>query len=344
MPTDYIAEVPLTKMVSRAQPQGDSPCMQKVRRQIERLRRTRWPVLILGETGTGKEVVARAIHGESHAPFVTVDCSALAESVIESELFGYAKGAFTGAVVGKPGLIELAHGGTAFLDEIGELPLEVQSKLLRVLQQKEFRPVGALAPRRSDFRVIAATNRDLEEEVANGRFRRDLFYRLNVVMLRLPALRDRREDIPALVACFLERYGMTYSFTQEVLDCFCDYDWPGNIRELENVIQRMVALNSGPLLHVADLPTPLQNHLRQRVAAQLSTAVGVGEPVPTVPVLTLVEMEKRAISEALRVTDGDRTAAARLLGMGRTTMYRKLKALSSLPRARGWNCMQRNNV
>ncbi|MBI1896734.1 MAG: sigma-54-dependent Fis family transcriptional regulator [Acidobacteria bacterium] len=311
---------------------GTSPRMQQILRQIGRLHKTRWPVLILGETGTGKELVARAIHVSRPSPFVIVDCSALVGNLIESDLFGYAKGAFTGAATNKAGLLDLAHGGTAFFDEIGELEPEVQGKLLRVLQEKEFRPLGSLATHRSDFRLIAATNRDLEVAVANGAFRRDLFYRLNVVTLRLPPLRDRREDIPVLVRHFFDLHGQQYSVTQEVLDAFTGYDWPGNVRELENVVQRMVAMNSGPLLHIADLPTQLQNHIRQKRAAEMTLAAGArqtGAPATVkaadATIVSLMEIEKRAISDALRATKGDRTAAAVLLGIGRTTLYRKLK-------------------
>ena len=240
---------------------GQSPRIRNVLRMVEKLGRCRWPVLLLGETGTGKEVVARSIHKvQPVGPFVTIDCSSLVGPLMESELFGHVKGAFTGAVTAKTGLIEVANGGTAFFDEIGELPLDLQAKLLRVLQEKEFRPVGSLTHRRSDFRVIAATNRDLAKEVEKGTFRRDLFYRLNVVNLRLAPLRDRKEDIPALIAHFLARHGKGHTLTQETFEAMLSYDWPGNVRELENCIQHMVAINTGPLLHAAELPSMLQNH------------------------------------------------------------------------------------
>src|SRR5712672_2212304 len=195
---------------------GQSPRTRQVLRLIEKLGKCRWPALLLGETGTGKEVVARGIHNISASgPFVTVDCSSMVGPLMESELFGHVKGAFTGAATTKFGLLEAANGGSAFFDEIGELPLDLQAKLLRVLQEKEFRPVGSLITKRSDFRIIAATNRGLAKEVEKGNFRRDLFYRLNVVNLRLAPLRDRKEDIPALIAHFLGRYGKGHSFTQE---------------------------------------------------------------------------------------------------------------------------------
>ena len=322
---------------------GQSPRIRNVLRMVEKLGRCRWPVLLLGETGTGKEVVARSIHNvQAAGPFVTIDCSSLVGPLMESELFGHVKGAFTGAVTPKTGLIEIADGGTAFFDEIGELPLDLQAKLLRVLQEKEFRPVGSLTQKRSDFRVIAATNRDLAKEVEKGTFRQDLFYRLNVVNLRLAPLRDRKEDIPALLAHFLGWHGKGHSFTQETLEAMLSYDWPGNVRELENCIQHMVAINSGPLLHAAELPSMLQNHLIGKKAQALAVAVGFqplskppgeasshGHRGPQEsnysPIVPLTQIERRAILEALEYTKGDRAIAANLLGIGRTTLYRKLK-------------------
>jgi transcriptional regulator with PAS, ATPase and Fis domain len=322
---------------------GQSPRIRNVLRMVEKLGRCRWPVLLLGETGTGKEVVARSIHNvHAMGPFVTIDCSSLVGPLMESELFGHVKGAFTGAVTPKTGLIETANGGTAFFDEIGELPLDLQAKLLRVLQEKEFRPVGSLLQKRSDFRVIAATNRDLAKEVEKGTFRQDLFYRLNVVNLRLAPLRDRKEDIPALLAHFLARHGKGHSFTQETLEAILSYDWPGNVRELENCIQHMVAINTGPLLHAAELPSMLQNHLMLKKAQALAVAVSfqpLSKPPGEAssherrgpqesnysPIIPLTQMERRAILEALEYTKGDRAIAANLLGIGRTTLYRKLK-------------------
>jgi transcriptional regulator with PAS, ATPase and Fis domain len=322
---------------------GQSPRIRNVLRMVDKLGHCRWPVLLLGETGTGKEVVARSIHKvQPVGPFVTIDCSSLVGPLMESELFGHVKGAFTGAVTPKTGLIEVANGGTAFFDEIGELPLDLQAKLLRVLQEKEFRPVGSLTHRRSDFRVIAATNRDLAKEVEKGAFRRDLFYRLNVVNLRLAPLRDRKEDIPSLIAHFLTRHAKGHILTQETLEAMLSYDWPGNVRELENCIQHMVAINTGPLLHAAELPSMLQNHLLAKKAQSLSVAVGF-QPLPKPPgeapshehrgapegayrpIIPLMQMEKQAIIEALAYTKGDRAIAANLLGIGRTTLYRKLK-------------------
>jgi len=321
---------------------GQSPRTRHVLSLIQKLGRCRWPALLLGETGTGKELVARAIHAVNPAgPFVTIDCSSLVGPLMESELFGHVKGAFTGAATAKIGLIESANGGTAMFDEIGELPMDVQSKLLRVLQEKEFRPVGSVTTRRSDFRIIAATNRDLAKEVEKGTFRRDLYFRLNVINLRLAPLRERREDIPALINHFLGRVGGNYSVTAEAMEIMLSYDWPGNVRELENCVQHMVAINSGPLLHVADLPSNLQNFMLQKRSQYLTAAaaapqhVGVIQPESAVlspavalgvsGVIPLTELERRAIMNALEYTKGDRAVAAHLLGIGRTTLYRKLK-------------------
>src|ERR1700732_1437540 len=257
---------------------GQSPRTRQVLRLIDKLGKCRWPALLLGETGTGKEVVARAIHAMTAAKeaFVTIDCSSMVGPLMESELFGHIKGAFTGAANAKVGLIEAANGGTAFFDEIGELPLDLQAKLLRVLQEKEFRPVGSLTMRRSDFRIIAATNRDLAKEVEKGMFRRDLFYRLNVVNLRLAPLRDRKEDIPSLIGHFLNRYGKNHTLAPETLEAMVSYDWPGNVRELENCIQHLVAMHTGPQLYAADLPSMLQNHLMAKRSQYLTAAAGVG--------------------------------------------------------------------
>ncbi|MDQ6662795.1 MAG: sigma-54 dependent transcriptional regulator [Acidobacteriota bacterium] len=308
---------------------GASNSMVQIRRTVEKLAPSRDPVLLLGESGTGKEVVARALYDANPAgTFVPIDCGSLVGPLMESELFGHARGAFTGASDAKRGLIEAAHGGTAFFDEIGDLPLEMQVKLLRVLQEREYRPVGSLIRHKVDIRVIAATHRNLAREVERGSFRQDLYYRLNVISVRLPALRDRKEDIPALVESFLERSNNPYSLTREPLDALLGHDWPGNVRELQNCVARMVAMNSGPLLHTADLPSALQNSMIAGRAGQVSFAAAASCQVgaPARPgVVPLHEIEKRAIIEALEQTKGDRGVAAQLLGIGRTTLYRKLK-------------------
>ncbi len=312
---------------------GNSPAMKQVHRLVTRMGKSRFPVLILGETGTGKEVVARAIHNmEGRGPFVVVDCSSLVGSLMESELFGYSKGAFTGAFNQKLGLLDAANGGTAFFDEIGELPLELQVKLLRVLQEKQFRAIGGLANRSSDFRVIAATNRDLGAEVEAKTFRQDLYYRLNVMRLRLCPLRERRDDVPPLIAHFLQRHGKDHKVADEVMDSLVAYDWPGNVRELEHAVQQMIAMNSGPWITVADLPSAIVNHSferqlegrNQEISSSASPfAAGMNGAGSTV--IPLAEVERKAILHALEYTKGDRTVAAAMLGIGRTTLYRKLK-------------------
>jgi len=318
---------------------GRSAKMRQLLGNIDKIARGPWPVLILGETGTGKELVARAIHAARPCgPFVTIDCSSLVGPLMESELFGHTRGAFTGAVSAKPGLIEIANQGVAFFDEIGELPLDLQAKLLRVLQEKEFRPVGSLSSRRSDFRLIAATNRNLSAEVERGAFRRDLFYRLKVLTIHLAPLRERPEDISDLLDHFLQRFGNGHRFTPEALEVLLAYPWPGNVRELENTVQQMVAINSDRLLQAVHLPSPIQNHCLTRSAQSMAAVAAASASVPAAlprhgetrlpapsPVIPLAELERRAILEALEYTRGDRNAAAVLLGIGRTTLYRKLK-------------------
>jgi DNA-binding NtrC family response regulator len=312
---------------------GQSPQICEIRRLIEKLGRTRAPVLLLGESGTGKEVVARAIHAANPSgEFVAIDCGALVGPLLESELFGHTRGAFTGASEAKKGLIELADGGTAFFDEIGDLPLDMQVKLLRLLQEREFRPVGSLRQHKVNIRVIAATHHDLARDAARGAFRQDLYYRLNIVCLRLPALRDRKVDIPELTDRFLRQFGVNHRLTSETLDTMMNYDWPGNVRELANSIERMVALNTGPWLNVADLPSALQNG--RPSDPPLASAVAAGSESGPLPLLHapprqaglfLATVEKETILKALAATRGDRAKAAHLLGIGRTTLYRKLK-------------------
>jgi DNA-binding NtrC family response regulator len=318
---------------------GQSPEMEKLYRILSKVAYSTHPVLILGESGTGKELVARSIHfnGPNAAkPFVPVDCGSLVPTLIESELFGHVKGAFTGADRAKEGLLASAEGGTVFLDEIGELPLDLQAKLLRALQEKEVRPVGSTQTRPISARVLAATNRDLAAMVEQGRFRKDLYFRLNVVNLRIPPLRDRREDIAPLAMHFLERMrresGMNYVFSDDALRVLAEFDWPGNVRELENAIERACALSSGPVLHMGDLPTQLQDFRLQRgpirydsdeeearLEGTAETEEGKGG------IVSIAEMEKKAILGTIRQLQGDKLMAARLLGIGKTTLYRKLK-------------------
>jgi DNA-binding NtrC family response regulator len=314
---------------------GQSPEVGAVRRLIGKAARNRLPVLLLGESGSGKEVVARAIHqANPRGQFVPIDCGSLVGTLMESELFGHVKGSFSGAAGDKKGLVELADGGTAFLDEIGDLPLEMQVKLLRLIQEMEFRPVGALHWRKVDLRIIAATHRDLKAEVAAGRFRKDLYYRLEVFVLHLPPLRDRKADIPPLVDYFLElgrAAGLPpFHPSPEVLDMLQSYDWPGNVRELKHSVDRMAALQSEGALQLCDLPSALRNHLAASALQRLSTAVETTPAeefyaAPISPVISIPQSEKQTISRALAATRGARAETARLLGIGRTTLYRKMR-------------------
>jgi DNA-binding NtrC family response regulator len=294
-----------------------SPKMQQVIEVIKVVARSNATVLITGETGTGKELVAQAIHSQSHRrgkPFVAVSCAALPESLLESELFGHEKGSFTGAYAQKKGKFEVANRGTLFLDEIGEMSANIQVHLLRVLEEKEFTRVGGNEPIKVDIRVISATNKDMKQAIASGRFREDLYYRLNVVNIELPPLRERREDIPLLAQHFLKKFAVENQkeiagFSPEATDFLLRYDWPGNVRELENTIERAVILAQNPLIEVADLP---QQNL---VPAH-----------PTSPESSLKQVEKNHILNVLIETGGNYTEAARILGISRMTLYNKVKA------------------
>ncbi len=299
---------------------GHTPDMEKLYRIISKAGQSTHPVLILGESGTGKEMVAKAIHSSGplrNKPFIPVDCGSLVPTLIESELFGHTRGAFTGATNSKDGLLAIADGGTVFLDEIGELPVDLQAKLLRAIQEKEIRPVGSVKNIPINVRILGATNRDLEQAVAAGTFRRDLFFRLNVLTLRIPPLRERRQDIPLLVGHFLERIGrdsgMEKTISDDALKALMNYEWPGNVRELENSLERACALSSGNEIQIRDLPT----HLSSAPASLLAR--------PAAGIVPMAELEKTTILNALAQVNGDKMVAARLLGIGKTTLYRKLK-------------------
>ncbi|HEY6447200.1 MAG TPA: sigma-54 dependent transcriptional regulator [Acidobacteriaceae bacterium] len=309
---------------------GQSPEMEKLFRILAHAARSVHPVLILGESGSGKELVARAIHANGPGaaqPFVPVDCGSLAPTLIESELFGHVKGAFTGAHRANEGLLVAAGTGTVFLDEIAELPLDLQAKLLRALQEKEVRPLGASHTVSMRARVLAATHQDLSTMVEQGKFRRDLYYRLNVVKLTIPPLRDRREDIPLLAAHFLERnsreMGRRFRLSAETLAYMMEYAWPGNVRELANSINRACSITSSEVIEMGDLATCIQDAWKNREAERKSQTAQPSAASPAVP--TLAELEKTAILTTLEQVKGDKMLAARLLDIGKTTLYRKLK-------------------
>jgi two-component system response regulator PilR (NtrC family) len=310
---------------------GRSGAIEEVRALVEKVAAAPTTVLISGESGTGKEVVARAIHDRGDRrdqPFVAINCGAIPEGLIESELFGHQKGSFTGAVDAKPGLFEVAGSGTLFLDEVAELPLSLQVKLLRALQERRVRRVGGTADIAFSARIIAATNRDLQVEIANGRFREDLYYRLNVIQLRVPPLRARREDIPLFLAEFLARCAVEAGRVELRLDPeterrLCEYDYPGNVRELANIVERAVTLSDGPVIRVADLPPALR-----------AAPGGTAAPAPTAELpdagmdlqAHLDSIERRFLEQALARAGGVKTEAARLLSLTfRSLRYRLAK-------------------
>lgn len=300
---------------------GTTPAMLEVYKMVARLVDSKATVLIQGESGTGKELIARAIHfngSRAERPFVAVECASLAESLLESELFGHVRGAFTGAVETKKGLFEIADGGTVFLDEIAEISPALQAKLLRVLQEHEIRRVGGTESIALDVRVIAATNKDLESLVKAGRFRGDLFYRLNVVTIHLPPLRERQEDIPLLASHFLRKYSeanqkLISHITAPAMALLCAYDWPGNVRELEHTIERAVTLTMNAGLLPEDLPPKLQHRADPQDQAHGHS------------LLTLEELEKQHIQAVLRATQGNKKKAAQILGINRRSLYRMAK-------------------
>jgi len=302
--------------------------MKKVFSLVERISASDSTVLILGESGTGKELVATALHYQSHRkgkPLIKVNCAALPEGLIESELFGHEKGAFTGAMRRKPGRFELANEGTIFLDEIGDVPLSTQSKILRVIQERQFERIGGTATLTVDVRILAATNRNLEEEVRAGRFREDLFYRLNVIPLLLPPLRERREDIPGLIEFFMDKYRKKLSknvrLSGETVEALLAYDYPGNVRELENAIERCVTLSGSDVIGKEELPDTVA--IRQQAADRLLLSD------------VAADAEKNHILEVLKTTRGGKTSAAKILGISRKTLWEKMNAygIKSVPPA-----------
>lgn len=314
---------------------GRSPAMLETLEMVQQAAPSTASVFVHGESGTGKELIARALHDASPratGPFVVVNCAALPESILEAELFGFEKGAFTGATATKEGRIERAEGGTLFLDEVGELSAPVQAKLLRVLQEGELERLGSTKTRKVDFRLVSATNRDLEEMVKERSFREDLYYRLDVIGIHLPALRDRREDIPLLVDHFLRRYAEKNAkrvdgTSREALDALSAWNWPGNVRELENVIERAVVLSRDAVVDLDDLPRPLRT---SRPASGANIRVEGRNVV--IPIGTkLDDVERVLIDATLEETDGDKTLAAQLLGIAARTIYRKLAARGEEP-------------
>jgi DNA-binding NtrC family response regulator len=305
---------------------GTAPPMQRVFDVIDQVAPSKATVLITGESGTGKELVANAIHQRSPRstkPFIKLHCAALAESLLESELFGHEKGSFTGAMARKDGRFSLADGGTLFLDEIGEISASIQVKLLRFLQEHEFERVGGTQTIRVDVRVIAATNRNLQEEISKGRFREDLFYRLNVVALEMPALRERRADIPALVKFFIDRYAkdnekQIEGCAPDALEILMNYNWPGNVRELENAIERAVVLCSGTMIEPKHLPPNVK---------PLAAPTGM----PMIPGATMAELERYAILETLKATGGSTSRAAEMLGLSTRTIQYRLHDYNAAP-------------
>jgi transcriptional regulator with PAS, ATPase and Fis domain len=307
---------------------GDHPLIQKITQLIRKVAVTDATILIMGESGTGKELVARAVHtlsSRAERPFIPVNCGAIPAELLESEMFGHERGAFTGAVGARAGMFQLANGGTIFLDEVGEMSGNLQVKLLRVLQDKEVRPVGADRSLKVDVRVIAASNKELAAEVDAGNFREDLFYRLQVIPIVMPPLRERRSDVPLLVRHFLEKHnhkrqGRPARITEEAMVYLWEYDWPGNVRELENLLERLVILSEEGHIGVDHLPPTIRSFISEKKIPR-ATLGEEGLDLNT----AVEEFENRLIEEALRRTKGNKQAAARLLGLKRTTLVAKLR-------------------
>jgi len=307
---------------------GEHPLIQKIMMLVKKVAVTDATILIMGESGTGKELVARAIHTSSvrvDRPFIPVNCGAIPAELLESEIFGHERGAFTGAIGARAGMFQLANGGTIFLDEVGEMSPPSQVKLLRVLQDHEIRPVGSDRTSKVDVRVLAATNKDLQLEVERGLFRDDLFYRLQVIPIVMPPLRERRSDIPLLVEHFMEKHNRKRSdrpvqISEESMVHLWEYDWPGNVRELENLLERMVILCEDVMIRVENLPTNIRSFISEkRIPKPSFTESGLDLNS------AVEEFENRLIEEALRRTKGNKQAAARLLGLKRTTLVAKLR-------------------
>jgi two-component system response regulator HydG len=314
---------------------GNSAAIHEVRELIRQVAPTSANVLVLGGSGTGKELVANAIHKSSEqagGAFIKVNCAALPETLLESELFGYERGAFTGAVARKEGRFFLADKGMLFLDEIGDMPMPLQAKILRVLQEGEFERLGGNETIKVDVRIVAATNQDLALAIAERRFREDLYYRLNVININLPRLRDRRSDIPLLAEHFIQRFSaknnqQVSGFSRDALEAMSNYDWPGNIRELENTVERAIVLGRSEVLTLDDLSPAIT----KGIVSDERETVEAGVPIISIPVgMSLAEVEHRVILETLRSTGGDKSAAARRLGIATRTVYRKLDQAEQL--------------
>ena len=327
-----------TSLLRESQPSvyfiGEHQLIQRIQSLVQRVAATDATILITGESGTGKEVVARIIHNLSlrrDRPFVPINCAAIPHDLLESELFGHARGAFTGAHTTRAGMFHLADGGSVFLDEIGEIPLSLQPKLLRVLQNGEVRPVGSDRPVAVNVRVIAASNKDLARELEAGTFREDLFYRLQVIPIHLPPLRSRRTDVPLLISHFLEKANRKYrasaKISPEASVYMWEYDWPGNVRELENVVERLVVLCENGEIGLADLPANICSFVSEKKIPQ-PTLINKELDFR----LALKQFEQRLIDDAMRLSDGNKAMAARMLKLKRTTLVAKLRSRDT----KGW--------